>query len=80
MLVDTSSRPGMSGAPVTARSWSQQLYDDGSFSVEGAAASNVVGIYSGRLPTRFRDEAQIGMVWSPFLIEEIIIGHMRDTD
>jgi hypothetical protein len=31
-------------------------------------------------PTRFRDEARIGMVWSPFLVEEIIIGHMRDTD
>jgi hypothetical protein len=28
-------------------------------------------------PTKFRDEAQIGMVWSPMLIEEIIIGHLR---
>jgi hypothetical protein len=27
--------------------------------------------------TEFRDEAQIGMVWSPMLIEEIIIGHLR---
>jgi hypothetical protein len=80
MLVDTSSRPGMSGAPVITRSWSHHLYDDGSFSVDGAAASKFVGIYSGRLHTRFRDEAQIGMVWSPFLIDEIIIGHMRDTD
>jgi hypothetical protein len=44
------------------------------------SASKFVGIYSGRPRPGSRREAQIGMVWSPFLVEEIIIGHMRDTD
>lgn len=80
MLVDTASRPGMSGAPVIVRSWAYHLYDDGSSEVDDSAASKFVGIYSGRIASRFRDEAQIGMVWCARLIDEIILGGRLDKD
>jgi hypothetical protein len=80
ILVDTASRPGMSGAPVIVRSWGFHLFDDGSSKTDEYARSKFIGVYSGRLPTRFRDEAQIGMVWSASLIDEIIIGGRLDKD
>ncbi|MEO6843151.1 MAG: serine protease [Bradyrhizobium sp.] len=80
ILVDTASRPGMSGAPVIVRSWGFHLYDDGSSTTDEFARSKFIGVYSGRLVTRFREDAQIGMVWTASLIDEIIIGGRLDTD
>lgn len=80
LLVDTASRPGMSGAPVIIRSWSHHFYDNGTFSTDDQAASKFIGVYSGRLATRENDEAQIGMVWPASFIDEIIAGGLRDTD
>lgn len=80
LLVDTASRPGMSGAPVIIRSWSHHLFADGSFSVDGRAASKFIGVYSGRLWTKKSDEAQLGMVWPGSFIDEIIAGRTLDTD
>jgi hypothetical protein len=37
-----------------------------------------VGIYSGRMPTDQPHEAQIGLVWGDYLIDEIIAGNIRD--
>jgi hypothetical protein len=80
ILVDTASRPGMSGAPVIIRSWGFHLFNDGSSATDEYAKSRFIGVYSGRLATQFRDEAQIGMAWSASLIDEIIIGGRLDTD
>lgn len=80
MLVDTASRPGMSGAPVIIRSLGLHFYDDGSQRSDDAARSRFIGVYSGRLRTQFRDDAQIGMVWGAYLIDEIIAGGHVDTD
>lgn len=78
-LVDTASRPGMSGAPVILRSWTND-YVDGSVRVMmDTPATNFIGIYSGRLYAAL-DEAQIGMVWHQSYIEEIIGCNVRDTD
>ncbi|MGY4231107.1 hypothetical protein ACVIIW_000054 [Bradyrhizobium sp. USDA 4449] len=79
MLIDTASRPGMSGAPVIVRSWGYHLFDDGRTEVDEYARSKFVGIYSGRLAAQ-SFEAQIGMVWGDYLIDEIIAGRLRDED
>jgi len=79
MLVDTASRPGMSGAPVIVRTWGYHLLDDGHREVDEYARSKFVGIYSGRLAAQ-PTEAQIGMVWGSYLIDEIIAGGRGDQD
>ncbi|MGW9333501.1 S1 family peptidase [Bosea sp. NPDC055594] len=69
MLVDSASRPGMSGSPVIRRDWGN-----------GATKSltKFIGIYSGRKRVE-PDEAQIGLVWDASLIRDIIAGNTRDT-
>jgi hypothetical protein len=79
-LVDTSSRPGMSGAPVIRRSWGQHLLDGGSFFTDGYSQTRFLGVYSGRLYTKDQSDAQLGMVWPAHLIDEIIAGAKLDTD
>jgi len=78
LLVDTASRPGMSGGPVVRRTWCTHLREDGSFSMDGNSATKIVGIYSGRLYTKDQTDAQLGMVWPARLIEQIIAGNCRD--
>lgn len=78
-LVDTASRPGMSGAPVILRSWTNDYVEGSVRAITDAPATNIIGVYSGRLHAA-TDEAQVGMVWHISYIEEIIAGNMRDTD
>lgn len=77
-LVDTATRSGMSGSPVIFRYrgfyknnlQAQEIADDDWFG-EG---DMFAGIYSGRLGASSL-EAQLGIVWKPHLIDEIIDGH-----
>jgi hypothetical protein len=78
-LVDSASRPGMSGAPVIRRSWGTHLLDNGGIIQDNTGTTKFIGIYSGRLYTA-EAEAQIGMVWPTRIIEEIIAGGKRDED
>jgi hypothetical protein len=79
MLVDTASRPGMSGAPVIRRSWSQHLMEDGTNRpLASNSLTRFIGVYSGRLYTKDPSDAQIGMVWPVEDIEEIIDGAKLD--
>jgi hypothetical protein len=80
MLVDTASRAGMSGSPVIRRSWGTHLLDNGTKVDDGQTATRFVGIYSGRLHTALRIDAQLGIVWPRRIIEEIIAGGRRDND
>jgi Trypsin-like peptidase domain len=81
MLVDTASRPGMSGAPVILRSLSNHIMEDGSNRpLDSTPRTRFIGVYSGRMPTKDKEEAQIGMVWHPSFIEEIIAANTRDTE
>jgi hypothetical protein len=78
-LVDTASRPGMSGAPVILRSWSNDFLDGSVRAFTDTPSTNLMGVYSGRLHAA-TDEAQIGLVWHVALIDEIIAGNVRDKD
>jgi hypothetical protein len=78
ILVDTASRPGMSGSPVIVRSRGASPMADGSVAVMGTA-TRVVGVYSGRLSTNDPLDAQLGMVWPIRLVDEIINGASRDV-
>jgi hypothetical protein len=79
MLVDAASRPGMSGAPVIRRSWTNHMVEPGVVALVDTPLNKFIGVYSGRLPTDHTHEAQIGVVWGASLIEEIIAGNMRDV-
>lgn len=86
MLVDTASRPGMSGAPVIQRAHGLTLIEAGedgqlfrprefSFPV-----TKLVGIYSGRLHTNSPLDAQLGMVWPKHFIVQVVEGGKRDDN
>jgi hypothetical protein len=71
-LIDTASRPGMSGAPVILRSWTNRMTEPGMMALAGDQPfDRFIGVYSGRLPAEL-GEAQIGMVWHEAFINEII--------
>ena len=80
MLVDTASRPGMSGAPVIRRSWGTHLLEGNSVAMDAGSRTKFIGVYSGRLHTKDATEAQLGMVWPIEDIEEIIDGSKLDND
>jgi Trypsin-like peptidase domain len=80
MLVDTASRPGMSGAPVIRRSWGTHLLEDAAISQDSTPQNKFIGIYSGRLHTKDPSDAQFGMVWPVLDIEEVVVGQKRDAD
>jgi Trypsin-like peptidase domain len=80
ILVDTASRPGMSGAPVIRRSWSNHDLEPNFIATVDTPIDRFLGVYSGRARTDRPDEAQIGLVWNASLIEEIIVGNRRDVD
>ena len=79
MLIDTASRPGMSGSPVIQKSWDAHTLDNGSIVMNGLSAYRFVGVYSGRLATEDKNDAQLGMVWPSKLLTEIIAGAQLDT-
>src|ERR1700722_9052782 len=60
MLVDTASRSGMSGAPVIRRSWGMHVLENGTFSADSTPQSKFIGVYSGRLHTNDKEDAQLG--------------------
>ncbi len=79
MLVDTASRPGMSGAPVIRRSWGTHLLEGDAISTDSTPQSKFIGVYSGRLRTDDPSDAQIGMVWPASDIDDIIDAAQLDT-
>jgi hypothetical protein len=79
-LVDTASRPGMSGSPVIRRIWNQRVDGDRVVPAPTPLRTEFVGVYSGRRHTKDERDAQLGMVWPRRCIEEIIIGNKRDED
>ncbi|MGB8840426.1 MAG: serine protease [Aliidongia sp.] len=72
MLVDSTTRPGMSGSPVLAVS-SGAASINGGLIIGPERFCRGVGVYSGHLGN---DEmsAELGIVWRWNVIEEIIIG------
>lgn len=78
LLVDTASRPGMSGAPVIHRSWGSHILSNGSMVSDSMARTKFIGVYSGRRHTHSSSDAQLGMVWPRQNIEDIIDVGKRD--
>jgi hypothetical protein len=79
MLIDTATRPGMSGSPVI---WRGAQYFDEANNTWVHTTGNVsrfLGIYSGRVAAKDTIEAQLGLVWRASLIEEIIAANRPDT-
>ena len=77
-LVDTASRPGMSGAPVILQNWTNDFVEGAVRAINSTPATNFLGVYSGRLYAA-KEEAQIGMVWHASFVEEIIQMNTLDT-
>jgi hypothetical protein len=67
LLIDATTRSGMSGAPVVIRSTGGYKTRGGSF-VMGGFATLLLGVYSGRL----HESLEIGIVWKPHMINEIL--------
>jgi hypothetical protein len=66
-LIDATTRSGMSGSPVILRADSYQT-SSGNTILAGGMQTRLLGIYAGRI----HGESEIGRVWRPFLIQEII--------
>lgn len=79
ILIDTASRPGMSGSPVILRKWGGYQSDNGATHMGTGDATRLIGVYSGRLSTADPNDAQLGLTWPTFLLEEIIAGKTLDT-
>lgn len=68
-LIDATTRSGMSGSPVILRLWGGYKTKDGKRIMSSSGYRTLfLGVYSGRLP----GDSEIGSVWRPRLIREIL--------
>lgn len=67
-LIDATTRGGMSGSPVVARQAGAYLTRGGDIVLSTGISTRFLGIYSGRLP----GDSEIGRVWRPKLVSEIL--------
>lgn len=67
-LIDATTRSGMSGSPVVIRTSGAYMDSDRRYVVTSETQTKFLGIYSGRLT----DEIEIGCVWRPQVITELL--------
>lgn len=67
-LIDATTRGGMSGSPVVLRLHGGYKTSNGSYVMSGGTSTKFLGVYSGRI----HGQAEIGRVWRPNLIDEIL--------
>ncbi|MCY3019826.1 MAG: trypsin-like peptidase domain-containing protein [Planctomycetota bacterium] len=67
-LIDATTRGGMSGAPVILRLYGGYATRSAAHVLGGGPMTKFLGIYSGRL----HDQAEIGRVWRPDVIADIL--------
>jgi hypothetical protein len=79
ILIDTASRPGMSGSPVIRRSYGTHLMSNGSSTMGDPLKTKFVGVYSGRLTSVDPLDAQLGMMWPAKLLTEIVSGDVQES-
>lgn len=75
-LIDATTRSGMSGSPVVLRLSGGYTTTRGDQVLGGGVVTKFMGIYSGRIHA----DAEIGRVWRPFVIQEIIEGKLLFDD
>lgn len=66
-LIDATTREGMSGSPVVRRAHGGYRTTTGDYAI-GIDGTRFLGVYSGRI----HGESEIGRVWRPFLVNEIL--------
>jgi len=66
-LVDATTKSGMSGSPVFAIRKGGYWSSTGTWHL-GKGATRFLGVYSGRI----REQADVGMVWKPSVIDDIL--------
>ena len=67
-LIDATTRGGMSGSPVVLRLHGGYRNSQNIYTMVGGTSTKFIGVYSGRI----HDQAEIGRVWRPHLITEIL--------
>ena len=67
-LIDATTRSGMSGSPVVVRATSGYTNKQGNQMLGMGVTTKFIGVYSGRI----HDESEIGRVWRPFVINEVL--------
>jgi hypothetical protein len=70
-VIDATTRGGMSGSPVVARFYGGYMMKKGY--ALGGTGTRLLGVYSGRV----HGEAEIGLVWRPRVISEILVEGSR---
>jgi len=74
LLIDATTRDGMSGSPVIARLYGGYSKGDGSvISIYSGPVTKFIGVYSGRL----RDESEIGIVWKHHVLDTLLNAGIR---
>ncbi len=68
-LIDATTSRGMSGSPVVLRMIEGLRTHSGVFEFAPAPETKFLGVYSSRM---YPDHAEIGMVWKPSVLTEII--------
>jgi hypothetical protein len=82
ILIDTATRPGMSGSPVIfQRSGIMNRGDSTTLQPDSIIGTiqGFVGVYSGRIGATDKFDAQLGIVWKGHVIDEIINGGINGT-
>lgn len=87
-LIDSATREGMSGSPVIGYLVSDQAYPDmwwnsaevsDNTTIGYQPSPSFLGVYSGRIGVRDLLEAQIGKVWRPETVQQML-GNPRSLD
>lgn len=78
ILVDTATRPGLSGSPVIFQRIGIHKMVNGIFNDDTifGTVRNLLGVYSGRIG-KGEFQAQLGIVWKKRVIDEIIKGNLN---
>lgn len=71
-LIDATTRSGMSGSPVLLRLDRYTTTDGNHHSLVGGMKTRFLGVYAGRI----HENSEIGRVWRPFLVSEILTGRL----
>ena len=67
-LIDATTRGGMSGSPVVLRLYGGYATSRAAMKLGGGPGTRFLGVYSGRI----HDQAEIGRVWRPSVVREIL--------
>jgi len=67
-LIDATTRGGMSGSPVVLRLTGGYPTRNGGMVLAGGMATKFLGVYAGRI----HDDVEIGYVWRPVVVAEIL--------